>query len=102
MAGRFCDSVKPEGVGGSTNFPPFQFTGLAFGITNGAATNAKAAVLTWAAGPGTGYQVQFKNNLTDPQWQNLGGASVIGAQGQVIDLAPNGTQRFYRIGLVSF
>lgn len=96
----FATPLSPAGVGGSTNIPPVQFSGLAVGITNSAVTNGNAVVLTWAAGPGAGYQIQFKNNLTDPQWQNLGGASVIGAQGQLIDLAPNGTQRFYRI--VSF
>jgi hypothetical protein len=45
--------------------------------------------------------VQFKNSLSDPQWQSLGGpATVVGSQGSATDATPNASQRFYRI--VSF
>jgi hypothetical protein len=55
----------------------------------------------WPAVPGVGYQVQFKDSLTDPEWEALPGpATVVGAQGQIIDLTPNGQQRYYR--LISF
>ncbi len=37
--------------------------------------------------------MQFKNNLSDPQWQNVTGrATVVGSQGGVTDLAPQSRQ----------
>jgi len=92
----FALALSSAGVGVSTNNPPpLAFSGLNFATINGQA----ASVLTWnSALPGAGYQVQFKNDLADPLWQNLTEpATVVGSQGQIIDLAPNGTQRFYRI-----
>jgi hypothetical protein len=48
--------------------------------------------------PGAGYTVQFKDNLTDPNWQTVNGNVVIvGGQAAITDLAPNPTNRFYRI-----
>jgi len=75
-----------------------EFSGLFLGSTNGQFTTNQGPTLTWDAVPGAGYQVQFKNNLTDPQWQDLNGrATVVGSQGEITDLAPGPTQRFYRI-----
>ena len=95
----FALALSASGLGGATNAaPPLKFSGLSLGATNGQFTTNQGPTLTWASVPGTGYQVQFKNNLTDPQWQNLDGrATVVGSQGQITDLAPNPTRRFYRI-----
>jgi hypothetical protein len=95
----FALTLSTNGLGGATNAaPPLKFSGISLGATNGQFTTNQGPTLTWASVPGTGYQVQFKNNLTDPQWQNLDGrATVVGSQGQITDLAPNPTQRFYRI-----
>jgi hypothetical protein len=42
--------------------------------------------------------VQFKNNLTEPAWQNLSGSvSIAGAKGYASDFAPAPGQRFYRV-----
>jgi hypothetical protein len=95
----FALSLSVGGVIGGTNLP-LQFFGLSLGSTNTQSTN-QGPTLTWTAAAGLGYQVQFKNNLSDPQWQNVTGrATVVGSQGAVTDLAPNPTRRFYRI--VSF
>jgi hypothetical protein len=98
----FALPLSTNGLAGLTNFPPpLEFSGLTMpppGSQNG--TN-QGPTLLWQAVPGVGYQVQFKNSLTDPDWEVLPGpATVVGAQGQIIDLTPKGEQRYYR--LVSF
>jgi Tol biopolymer transport system component len=55
-------------------------------------------MLNWPVTAGTFYQVQYKNNLTDPDWLNLtGDATILGNLGQVYDLAPAAGSRFYRV-----
>lgn len=62
---------------------------------NGAAQDP---TVTWLTTPGRTYQVQFKNDLNDPAWQNLtNNVSIVGGQGYAIDPAPAGAQRFYRV-----
>ncbi|MDB6021023.1 MAG: hypothetical protein JWQ04_880 [Pedosphaera sp.] len=57
--------------------------------------------ITWTTTPGKTYQVQFKNNLSDPVWQVLNGTITIsGNQETLSDPAPSSPMRFYRI--VSF
>jgi Tol biopolymer transport system component len=59
---------------------------------------AQSPWLAWPALPGKAYRVQFKNSLTDPQWQDVNGnVTVVGGTGYLKDLAPAATQRFYRI-----
>jgi len=54
--------------------------------------------LTWPVQPGKTYQVQFKNNLTDPAWQTLpGNVSILGNTGSFTDPTPPSGQRFYQI-----
>ncbi len=56
------------------------------------------ATISWPAVAGKSYQVQFKNDLSDPLWQVVNGnVSVVGSQGYTVDLAPAPTQRFYRV-----
>ena len=87
---------------GSTNTAAaLKFTGLTWQTANGQFSTNQPLTLSWPAVPGAGYQVQFKDDLTDPNWEVLASpATVVGNQGQIIDSSPAGTNRFYRI--VSF
>jgi hypothetical protein len=54
--------------------------------------------ITWPARPGEIYHVQFKDALTDTDWQEVSGViTITGDQAQLTDLAPSNNQRFYRI-----
>ena len=67
--------------GGSTNGPPLAFSGVTPAATNAPVSATDPITLTWLAEPGAAYQVQFKNSLTDPQWQPLNSpATVVGNQ----------------------
>jgi hypothetical protein len=42
--------------------------------------------------------VQFKNSLSESHWQNLNsGITIVGNRACLVDPAPPGTQRFYRV-----
>jgi Tol biopolymer transport system component len=82
----------------STNPPPVLTGQIIYAPDSGSGSSQSAPQLTWAAVPGTGYQVQYKTNLTDDTWLPINGSVVIeGAQGYVKDLAPDPDHRFYRI-----
>jgi Tol biopolymer transport system component len=67
-----------------------------------AGSAAQNPTISWPLAPGVTYQVQYKNNLNDPAWQNLpGNITFIGDTGYGTDLAPAAGQRFYRIVLVN-
>ena len=54
--------------------------------------------LYWPFVPGDSSSVQFKNSLTDPNWQDLPGSITnIGVKDWAQDLAPATSGRFYRI-----
>ena len=56
-----------------------------------------AVTLSWLAVPGKDYQVQVKDNLTDPSWVDvLQPVSMTGTQGSVA-LAADALQKFYRV-----
>ncbi len=58
----------------------------------------QSPVLSWPAVAGKNYQVQYKNNLNDPTWQNLiGSVIIVSNRASATDLAPSPSQRFYRI-----
>jgi Tol biopolymer transport system component len=80
----------------STNLPP------AFRTSVGpASAPGQGPTLLWSVMPGKSYQVQFKNELSDPAWQPLmSGLTIVGNQGYFNDPAPPAGHRFYRI--VSF
>jgi hypothetical protein len=98
----FALSLSTNGLAGLTNFPPpLQFSGLTMPPPGSQSGTNQGPTLLWQAVPGVGYQVQFKNSLTDPEWEVLPDpATVVGTQGQIIDLTPTGKQRYYR--LISF
>jgi Tol biopolymer transport system component len=55
-------------------------------------------LITWPAVPGKTYRVQFKNDLSDPAWEDLDdGVTVLGNSGYFSDPATAVTRRFYRI-----
>jgi len=57
-------------------------------------------VIDWPLAPGRGYRVQYKDDLTDPNWRDVSGSMVlIGSHGRITDLTPSAGQRFYRIVL---
>jgi Tol biopolymer transport system component len=60
---------------------------------------APAPVVAWPFTPGRTYSVQYKNNLTDPIWQDLPGAvTFIGNRGWFNAAArPVSPQQFYRV-----
>ncbi|HZV36239.1 MAG TPA: hypothetical protein VFB72_16805 [Verrucomicrobiae bacterium] len=60
--------------------------------------NNSAPTISWQVTPWQTYQVQYKDNLTDPAWQTLNGTiSFSGNQGSITDPSAANTQRFYRI-----
>ena len=64
---------------------------------------SNTTTFTWAASVGQKYRLQFKNDLSDPQWQTLG--SDITATTPTVFTADTslGTapQRFYRLVMVN-
>lgn len=57
-------------------------------------------VIIWQTAPGAAYQVQFTDNLNNPIWQDVTGNTIfLGNNGQIMDLSPATSQRFYRIVL---
>ena len=61
---------------------------------------ASNPTISWPLASGKTYQVQYKNDLGDPLWQNLPGSiTFIGDTGYIIDPAPPSDKRFYRIVL---
>ena len=52
--------------------------------------------LNWPAVPGKNYRVQFKDDLNDPVWSEVPGASVVGLKGSY-SLPPGPSTRFYRV-----
>jgi len=56
------------------------------------------STLLWPVLAGKTYQVQFKNNLSDPVWQTLpGNVTILGSTGYFKDNTPVNGQRFYQI-----
>ena len=77
---------------------PFSVSGIALSSLDGFGSSADAATLIWPASVGATYQVQFADNLNDPQWQALTNAArIIGTQGYMVDVVTNNSQRFYRV-----
>jgi hypothetical protein len=54
--------------------------------------------ISWPTRPGETYHVQFKNTLTEPNWQEVGGViTVIENWARLTDPASTAAQRFYRV-----
>jgi Tol biopolymer transport system component len=62
------------------------------------ASPAQNPTLIWPVQSGKSYQVQFKNNLSDPAWQTLpGNVTILGSTAYFTDPTPVSGQRFYQI-----
>ena len=86
--------VTISGGGGSTNSSVFYAQFFPAG------SFAQNPVVSWPLASGKTYQAQFKNDLSDPAWQNLSGnITFIGGTGYITDWAPAPDKRFYRIVL---
>jgi Tol biopolymer transport system component len=69
-------------------------------ISPSAAANG-SALLTWPAVAGRGYRVQYKDNVSDPTWQDAaGGVTVLGNTGRWT-LPAISSGRYYRVVLVN-
>jgi hypothetical protein len=56
---------------------------------------------SWSAVAGRTYQLQFKTNLNQLNWNNLGGAiTASGSTASAIDSIVTNKQRFYRVGML--
>jgi Tol biopolymer transport system component len=74
----------------------FAFEFLYVNVTLGAL--GQGPTITWPYVSGHGYQVEYKNNLTDSTWQQLvGTVNINGNQASMTDPAPVSSQRFYRV-----
>jgi hypothetical protein len=55
--------------------------------------------LTWGTYPGALYQLQYRTNLLQPDWINLGSYTAVGSTLTIPDLPGPDPVRFYRVGL---
>ena len=89
--------VKILGSGG-TNPPPVLTGQILFNPASGSGPGHTIPQITWAAADGVTYQVQYKTNLTDPDWLPVNGTVVIqNGVGTINDASPDPDHRFYRI-----
>ena len=65
----------------------------------GVARDLAQTTINWTAAPGSSYRVQFKNELNEPNWEDLPGlVSIVGSRVSFTDrTAVNRPQRFYRL-----
>jgi hypothetical protein len=62
------------------------------------AFDTQGPLLSWPVVPGKTYQVQFKNALNDPLWQDLNGDIIfVGSTEYFRDTSSSPVLRFYRI-----
>ena len=75
--------------------PPLMFLDLVVSDVGDVVT------FTWTTVPGYSYQIQYKANLTDPAWTNLGAPiTAISTLTSADDTVTAGASRFYRVQLV--
>ena len=92
-------SASTNSTGTNTTF----FARLAGFPASGQGVASGNPTVQWQAEAGNSYQVQYTTNLNNPVWQPVNGTAIIvGDNGEVIDLTPDATQRFYRIVSSSF
>jgi hypothetical protein len=69
-------------------------------LAGGFGQEGQYPLISWPLISGKTYQVQFKNDLNDPSWQDLpGDITFIGDTGYITDSSPPTDKRFYRIVL---
>jgi hypothetical protein len=97
----FFESSASDLVGQTFNFNPNIF---AYGtyvmppFPVAVMLDTQGPLLSWPTVPGKTYQVQFKNSVNDPLWQDLSGdVSTVGNVEYFRDTSPSPVLRFYRI-----
>ncbi len=68
-----------------------------FGVQISAVTTNGSVVLSWGAAPGRGYQVLFKNNLEDPDWQVAPGPTLVAGYQGSYSVPADQASRYYRV-----
>ena len=63
--------------------------------------SGSGAVLNWTAMPGRGYQLEYKNELSDPAWQAAPGTPFVAGNLGTLGIPADQPSRFYRIRLVN-
>jgi Tol biopolymer transport system component len=82
-------ALSPYSIG---SIPPFS---IAISL---AGSPGQGSWLSWPVVPGKTYGAQFKNDLSDPFWQDLNASVVmVGNTAWLQDIAPGAATRFYRI-----
>ena len=61
---------------------------------------AGAVSFTWSTMPGRNYQVQYKTDLTQPNWSNFGGTILAINSTMTASDSLTNAQRFYRVMLL--
>jgi Tol biopolymer transport system component len=94
------NSLASDLLGGDLNYSSDVFAlGLLYASIS-AGLPGLGPTISWPARPGETYHVQFKDALTDADWQEASGViTITGDQAQLTDLAPSNSQRFYRIAV---
>jgi hypothetical protein len=91
-------AFQPYSAGATNANGSFVINGPTFTSVSWQNLSDLAPTLTWLTMPGASYQVQFKDDLNDPIWENLtNNVSIVGGQGYALDLASTNVQRFYRV-----
>jgi hypothetical protein len=93
----FVVSLSQSG-GGSTNTLPTLTISTPMSVLSGQFSTNQPLELTWPAATGASYQVQYKDDLSDPHWHPVNGTVTnTGGQGAIYDNSPSPASRFYRI-----
>lgn len=92
---RFAESIEDNNatsVSFTVVYPAPKIAG--FGVTNG------SAILTWQTVVGANYQVQYKNDLQETNWTNLGTSiSAAGTSLSVTNALGSAGARYYRVAV---
>jgi hypothetical protein len=92
--------VTDDGVPPLSDTKSFQVAVLAPPNIESAEIAGLDFVLTWSAIPGQKYRVQYKDDLNQPQWENLVPDVTANATTAEIVDSLSGAQRFYRIEVI--
>ena len=79
-----------ESTPGASNVP-------AFNLTSATVDQSGNVAIVWQSTPGQSYRLQFKNDLSDANWSDLGEVTATGTAAQKLDPIGAAATRFYRI-----
>ena len=73
----------------------------AFKISEATIDQAGNVLVGWQSTPGETYRIEFKNDLAQPDWNDLGEVTATATTAEQLDVVGGDTARFYRIVRVS-